>query len=231
MSSGPLTRAEWVDARLRRAILHGDLAPGERLRAEHLAEQFGVSPTPLRETFMRLAGEGLVVIEPQRGARVAPLDLAEAIELYEVRLLVDPEALRRSILAAHGGAGRQRYATEVTSTFDALCGPSVAVPVHEVHRAFHLALVSSCPNQRLVRHVAQLLDQSQRFQAVGLTTARRTDPTSEHRELAEAAVAGDHVRGVRVLREHLEATLEAVRASAGFGGLRRQLPQRDCPNR
>lgn len=212
MSSGPVTRAEWVDSRLRRAILHGDLAPGERLRAEHLAEQFGVSPTPLRETFMRLAGEGLVVIEPQRGARVAPLDLAEAIELYEVRLLVDPEALRRSIRAARAGDDAAQYAVQVSGAHDALCSPAPGVALHEVHRAFHLALVSWCPNQRLVRHVAQLLEQSQRFQAVGLATARRTDPASEHRELAEAAAAGDHRRAVSTLRDHLTATLDAVRA-------------------
>ena len=68
----PPTRAEWVDTQLRRAILSGEFAPGEKLRAEHLADRWGVSPTPLRETFMRLAGEGFVIIEPQRGARVAP---------------------------------------------------------------------------------------------------------------------------------------------------------------
>ena len=58
----PPTRAEWVDSLLRRAIVHGELAPGEKLYAERLAEQWGVSATPLRETFQRLAGEGRSII-------------------------------------------------------------------------------------------------------------------------------------------------------------------------
>ena len=80
----PPTRAEWVDSMLRRAIVHGELAPGEKLYAERLAEQWGVSATPLRETFQRLAGEGLVIIEPQRGARVAPVGVEQGVEIYEI---------------------------------------------------------------------------------------------------------------------------------------------------
>lgn len=214
MSATPLTRAEWVDAQLRRAILSGELAPGERLRAEHLAQQYGVSPTPLRETFMRLAGEGLVVVEPQRGARVAPLDVAEAVEIYDLRLLVDPEALQRSIRAARTQGDLQAFGTEVRCAHDALVASTSASGRHEAHRAFHLTLVSRCPNARLLKQVTHLLDQSQRFHAVGLTGARPTDAASEHRALAAAAEAGDHRRAAVVLRAHLRATLSAVRAAA-----------------
>ena len=100
VSEAPPTRAEWVDSLLRRAIVNGELAPGQKLYAERLAEQWGVSPTPLRETFQRLAGEGLVVIEPQRGARVAPVDVRQAAEIYEIRLLLDPVAIEHSVRAA-----------------------------------------------------------------------------------------------------------------------------------
>src|SRR4051812_6824836 len=93
----PPTRTHWVDTRLRRQILSGALAPGTKLRAEHLAEPLGVSPPPLREAFQRLAGEGLVVIEPQRGARVAPIDEDDALELYDLRLLLEPPAMRASM--------------------------------------------------------------------------------------------------------------------------------------
>jgi len=213
MASAPLTRAEWVDAQLRQAILHGDLAPGEKLRAEHLAQQFGVSATPLRETFMRLAGEGLVVLEPQRGARVAPLDLREAVEVYEMRLLLDPVALAGSIAcAAHDS---DRYTAEVTAARDALDRRHDAVSsFHDAHRAFHLALVSRCANRRLVRQVEHLLDHSQRFHAVGFTAGRAHDAAVEHRALADAAVSGDVAEAVDILRAHLTATLATVRAAA-----------------
>lgn len=206
-----MTRAEWVDAQLRRAILHGELAPGEKLRAEHLAQHFGVSPTPLRETFMRLAGEGLVVMEPQRGARVAPIDVAEAVEIYDLRLLADPVAIDRSIRAARAAGELERYGDEATRAHEALFEASGSPHWHEAHRTFHLTLVSRCPNKRLLRHVTQLLDHSQRFHAVGATSLRRSDPAVEHQQLLEAAVAGDARRAVGVLRTHLRATLEAVR--------------------
>ena len=76
-ADAPPTLAEWVDARLRSAILSGELVAGQKLRSEHLAAQWGVSPTPLREAFQRLAGEGMVAIEPQRGARVAAIDAGD----------------------------------------------------------------------------------------------------------------------------------------------------------
>jgi DNA-binding GntR family transcriptional regulator len=211
-ATAPPTRAEWVDTQLRRAILHGELLPGEKLLAEHLAERWGVSPTPLRETFMRLAGEGLVVIEPQRGARVAPLSVEEAAEIYELRLLLDPVALQRSMVAA---AGDPAYVEGVELAHARLESRHRSVSAHhDAHRAFHLALVSRCPNGRLLRHVTQLLDHSQRFHAAGIATVRRVDPVVEHRQLVDAVRAGDRRTAVAVLRAHLSATLAAVEASA-----------------
>lgn len=208
----PPTRAEWVDAQLRRAILHGDVLPGERLQAERLAEQWGVSPTPLRETFMRLAGEGLVVIEPQRGARVAPIGVDEAADIYELRLLLDPVALRRSMEA---GAGDPEFAAHVQAAHRRVAARHRSMAAyHDAHRAFHLALVARCPNERMVRQVAQLLDQSQRFHAVGAGKgAGRRDAAAEHAALCDAVVTGDRTQAVRLLRAHLQATLDMVRRS------------------
>lgn len=207
----PPTRAEWVDAQLRRAILHGELLPGEKLHAERLAEQLGVSPTPLREAFMRLAGEGLVVIEPQRGARVAPIGVEEAADIYELRLLLDPVALARSVEA---GATDPRFADDVTSAHRRLTGRhSSLAEYHDAHRAFHLALVSRCANERMLHQVGQLLDQSQRFHAIG-ALSRRRDAADEHRTLCDAVRAGDGERAVAVLRAHLQATLDDVRHTA-----------------
>lgn len=208
-----MTRAEWVDAQLRRAILHGDLAPGEKLRAEHLAQQFGVSPTPLRETFMRLAGEGLVVLEPQRGARVAPVNLREAVEVYEMRLLLDPVALSTAIEAATDDLAS--YAQDVTAAHAALSiRHDTVAGYHDAHRQFHLALVAPCPNRRLLRHVEQLLDQSQRFHAVGFTAGRARAAAQEHRALARAAATAQVDEAVDILRRHLASTLAMVVAAA-----------------
>lgn len=209
----PPTRAKWVDGLMRRAILTGELAPGEKLYAERLAEGWGVSATPIRETFQRLAGEGLVVIEPQRGARVASLSVAEAAEVYELRLLLDPVALRRSM---HAAVGDEAHATSVRRAYEALSARHDSVAAyHDAHRAFHLAMLSKCPNRRLLAEVTQLLEHSQRFQMVGAGSMRRGDPDGEHRELVEAVVAGDRRTAVGVLKRHLRGTLDAVMAAGG----------------
>lgn len=218
--SSPPTRAAWVDQLLRRAILTGELAPGEKLHGEKLAERWGVSPTPLRESFQRLAGEGLVVIEPQRGARVAPIDAATAVHVYDLRLLLDPAALRSSMAAGADDTDRADHAAEVEDALRRLVmRHRNAVAFHDAHRAFHLALVSRCSNPLLLHQVTQLLDQSQRYHVLRLTGPRVGDPVAEHRELARAVVAGEVEVAVEVLTEHLGHTRAAIlqRAQADVG--------------
>ena len=203
----PPTRAAWVDQQLRRAILTGVLPPGEKLHGERLAEQWGVSPTPLRESFQRLAGEGLVVIEPQRGARVAPIDAAAAIDVYEIRILLDPAALRSSMRAA---AGDRSFAAEVAAAADRLERRHASLlAFHDAHRDFHLALVSRCPNALLRRQVAHLLDQSQRYHVIAAGAAGR-DVRGEHRALATAVASGDTRAAVRQLTAHLVGSRDAI---------------------
>lgn len=199
----PPTRAEWVDSLLRRAIVHGEVQPGEKLVAERLAEQWGVSATPLRETFQRLAAEGLVVIEPQRGARVAPVSFEQAAEIYEMRLLLDPVAIEQSVRI---GRNDPTYADEVRQAHRAM---STGV---DAHREFHLVLVSRCPNQRMLAQIAQLLEQSQRYQMLGLVAGKAHAAATDHRDLRDAAVEGRSSEAGRVLRKHLQGTLDAVRA-------------------
>lgn len=204
----PPTLAEWVDARLRAAILGGELAAGEKLRSEHLAAEWGVSPTPLREAFQRLAGEGMIVIEPQRGARVAAIDARDAAECYELRLLLDPKALRSSMAAAD-----DEYRAQVRAAYEHMTARHRTVPASlDAHRAFHLALLSRCANRQLYRTVVQLHDHTQRFQVTGAGAQRRGDPAAEHAELYQAVLAGDARHAAAVLSAHLRATLAAVEA-------------------
>jgi GntR family transcriptional regulator, carbon starvation induced regulator len=188
--------------------MSGELLPGEKLPGEKLAARWGVSPTPLRESFQRLAGEGLVVIEPQRGARVAPIDAAAAIDVYELRILLDPAALRSSMQA---GARDPEYAAEVTEAHRRLeSRHRTVMSAHDAHRTFHLALVSRCPNSLLLQQVGQLLDRSQRYHVLSTGTARRGDPTDEHRALMNAVVEGRVRAAVSVLTDHLRSTRDAI---------------------
>jgi DNA-binding GntR family transcriptional regulator len=91
-----VTNAVRVQAELREAILAGSLPPGARLRAEPLAERLRTSRTPVREALILLAREGLVDIEPRRGAIVRSFDAADLADLYDVRALIEPYAARRA---------------------------------------------------------------------------------------------------------------------------------------
>jgi GntR family transcriptional regulator, carbon starvation induced regulator len=208
----PTTRANWVDARLRTAILSGEFLPGEKLRGEHLSAEWGVSATPLREAFQRLAGEGLVVIEPQRGARVASVDASEAAECYELRLLLDPRALRSSM-----AAGDDAYRAEVEVAHRRLTAATRSIPAFlDAHRSFHLALLSRCPNRQMLRLSAELHDRTQRYQVTGAAYRTDGDATAEHLALKDAVLVCDVQHASQVLTAHLKATLAAVRrADAG----------------
>ena len=92
----PPTNALRVQDELREAILAGTLEPGTRLRAEALAERLRTSRTPVREALVLLAREGLVEIEPRRGASVRSFDDADLADLYDIRALIEPRAAARA---------------------------------------------------------------------------------------------------------------------------------------
>ncbi|WP_405729085.1 GntR family transcriptional regulator [Streptomyces sp. NBC_00028] len=212
----PQTRAEWVDARLRAAILTGQLAAGTRLHAERLASQWGVSATPLREAFQRLAGDGLVEIAPQRGARVAGLDRAKAAEYYELRLLLEPRALESSLREADAAfldeVRRAITELEAVETSDSVETGFIA------HRSFHQTLLSRCRNREMLRMCSVLQDQTQRFAANSMVVRHLI----QHRALADAVLGGDNDEAVRLLTVHLQTSIggphpqdDALPSSAG----------------
>ena len=195
----PLTRTDWADERLRAEILTGRLRPGDRIPVEHLASSWGVSATPIRESLRRLAGDGLVDLTPQRGARVATVDADLAHEIYAVRLLLEPVALRQSLDAA---IGDRNFVGEVSAAFDSMVEADTFVERLERHHAFHMVLVSRCPNRTLVDEIASL------------TLSAPADPRSrhgrDHRRLRDAVIEGDIETTIVIHTEHLTATIDAL---------------------
>lgn len=93
----PPSRVDWVFTRLRKAIVHGEFEPGAPLRHGELSEVFGVSLIPIREAIRKLEMEKLVESAPNRGAWVAPITAEEVHDVYSVRILLETQALERSI--------------------------------------------------------------------------------------------------------------------------------------
>jgi len=211
-SPPPLTRTDWVDDRLRAAILTGSIAPGERVPVERLANAWGVSATPIRESLRRLAGEGLITLLPQRGARVATIDARLAADIYGVRVVLEPMALRQSMLcAARSPIEHASYVDEVIGACDRLFASHASIhDVAEAHREFHRVLLSRCPNRVLVEQIEQLTDRSRLFRLLGAAPTRPGDPAAEHRAIADVAVGRDVEAAVEALTAHLVRTLEVV---------------------
>ena len=138
-----------VQDELREAILTGTLPPGSRLRAEPLAERLRTSRTPVREALILLAREGLVDIEPRRGAVVRPFDAADLLDLYDVRALIEPYAARRAATRIEAPAlGRLRELSDLADARGAADDAAVDDQM-AFNEEFHRIIVAAAQSPRL----------------------------------------------------------------------------------
>jgi DNA-binding GntR family transcriptional regulator len=191
-----------VYAALRARILSGDLHRGRKLRQEALAEELGVSRTPLREALRRLAAEGLVEFHANRGAHVADLEHEDVRSAYEARLALEPGAARL--------AAARRSAQELRAMRAAVAAQERGEDWLETSRAFHLALVRASGNEYLIR-LAEALWVPAIAQAIyeqQLTAPdRRAADLDEHERITAAIAAGDAELADGLTRRHIESSL------------------------
>ncbi len=188
---GPLSRIEWVEGELREAILNGDLQPGERLLTAQLSERFSVSPTPLREALHRFAGEGLVEFLPQKGARVTSLSPSDCKELMELRLLLEPVAVARTIEVADSVWSKKvsEHSNRLLEAWDD--EERFARAIGKEYRDFYDALTAACPSERLRRFATVIRDQDARYRMATLPRIEKKRFVAGHIAMVKAALAGD----------------------------------------
>jgi DNA-binding GntR family transcriptional regulator len=212
MIAAPTSRTDWAIECIRRAILFGDAVPGERLVSSTWSARLGISQTPLREAFQRLAAEGFVDYDPQRGARVAPLTQRDAVEIYEVRIVLEPRAVSESVEAA-----TDAWRAELREAFERIdavyaSGDELQSGAVEAHREFHRVVRACCPSAWLLRITAMLADQSTRMQFASLSArGGNRQARAEHRDIYEAAQAGDARAAGALCGAHLQRTLDALK--------------------
>jgi DNA-binding GntR family transcriptional regulator len=201
---------------MREDILTGGLPPGDKLRSEFLRTRYEVGTSPMREALNRLAADGLVVHEDQRGFRVAAVSAAELEELLKTRCWLEEIALRQSIingdaeweetivLSFHRLSRQPRSANEDAYAFN---------PEWErLHHDFHRNLLSACGSRWLAGYCDQLNDQTLRYRQIAAQVDDpRRNEVEEHREIMEAAIARDADLGVKLLIQHFEDTNELIR--------------------
>jgi DNA-binding GntR family transcriptional regulator len=198
-----------VLTRLREQILTGTLAPGSGHSIYRLADDLGVSRTPVREAVLRLADLGLVTIERNRGITIRGVRAEDVRDVFELRLLLEPAAAAGAADQVRRGGGRVLVGRLET----ALQAMRVAAEADDAatftghDRDLHAALGEAVGNQHLSQEVDRLRDL---IQVRGVSTMGRTrsltQVADEHAPIVEAVVAGDPPAAAAAMREHLART-------------------------
>ncbi|GAA1918546.1 GntR family transcriptional regulator [Streptomyces sodiiphilus] len=202
LSGGPPvpipSRTQYVLEQLTHAILTGRLRPGQALVETELAAGFGVSKTPVREALKTLAGRGLVVIGEYKGATVRTVDAAMARSVYDVRLLLEPEALRRTVTRGADLTAAHQALEQAAGAADA-AGRSLA------NRDFHRALYLPCGNPLLCRMLDDLRDQAALVSSVVWQELPTWDTEAdEHARILARAESGDADGAAALLHDHIQ---------------------------
>lgn len=194
---------------LREAILALELAPGTVLARQELAEQFGVSQTPVREALMRLNEEGLVDVFPQHATLVSRIDLGAARQAHFLRRAIELELVRE--LAAHTPDGLVARLAQQIAQQAALAEARQYGEFVAADRAFHQLMYQAAGMAQLWALVGRVSGHVDRLRRLHLPTAGKTASIlRDHRAIVAAITAGDGAAAQEALRSHLSGTLSAV---------------------
>ncbi|ATG45395.1 GntR family transcriptional regulator (plasmid) [Phaeobacter sp. BS52] len=203
------TLPDVIAADLRERILSGELAEGEPIRQEALAEEYDVSRMPVREALKRLDAEGLVLFTNNRGATVTKHSLREIAEIFDLRILVEVDLFRRSIpaMTTTDFARCSQILDEMDASYDADDVATWGALNHRYHSALYAAAERKLTNEMLQR----LSLHSDRFIRMHLSVMKQREPAkAEHRELLALAEARDVNAACAALTRHISRTKEEL---------------------
>jgi DNA-binding GntR family transcriptional regulator len=200
------TLPERIVSALTERIVDGSLAPGERIRQDRVAEEFGTSHVPVREAFRLLESAGLLVAVPRKGVRVASLDAGIVRETAMMRAALETLALEQSLPHLNeADIARARAA-------NARCEGSRDIETWiEENRAFHLALIQPCAMSRLLSTIGDLQQASERYlHAAWKNLDWQPRSNDEHLRMLRLLETGKGPQAVELLRTHIVAAGEAL---------------------
>ena len=200
------TTADTVAHMLRNEIQRGQLPPGTRLRQNEVAQRFGVSTTPVREALALLQAEGLVRIDPHRGALVFHPTVADLRESYEIRGALEALAATKAIPRM-----TEDLVEELQKIIDRMRKEKDEVRWVELNNEFHLRLYQASAMPRLCTMIANLRDSSSTyihmFAAHDLPEHRADD---DHQEILDACAAHDVRRARKAIAAHITHTVNGL---------------------
>lgn len=209
----PKTLVEGAYRDLRRDIIEGRLAPGEKLRIEHIKDNYGVGAGTLREALSLLISDALVVSQGQRGFSVAPMSLEDFGDITETRVMLETQALRQSI-----ELGDEAWEADLLAAFhrlsraeEKLTESSNREEWEERNRIFHEVLIAACPSHWIKYFLTLLYYQAERYRRLSLQQKEGDrDVHAEHESLFKATLARDADRACEILAQHIRFTYQSV---------------------
>ena len=198
---------------IRRDIIAGSLAPGQKLKLEQLKDRYTVSVSTLRETLSRLASENLVVAEGQRGFEVAPVSVGELENLGDLRLLLEAHAISLSF-----AAGDLDWEARVVAAHHKLSAVERRLLEGDHQRTvdwvrydweFHQALASACGSAVLMDALSSTFDRFLRYHLLA-QSFRGKPVTDDHRQLFELAMQHDVDGACAKLKHHVRSGIDHV---------------------
>lgn len=196
---------------MRAAILRGDFAPGQRLVEADLCERFGTTRFVARAALAELSAQGLVEFERNKGARVREISIAEAIEITEVRRLLEGHQAAR---AARRVTREQAAALRgIIGDMRAAVQRSELMRYSDLNARLHAAIRDISAHETSARLLRQLRDQTVRHQfTLSLVPGRPAVSLPQHEAIVAAVTARDPARAEQAMHDHLQSVIEALRS-------------------
>lgn len=204
-----VTAQEGVLRELRLQIASGKLSPGQQVIQDALAASLGVSRVPLREALKVLEGEGQVIYHPHRGYFVADLSVADLVEVYRIRSILEDEALRVGVpLLTNEDI---EYLEDILVDVEAAAKTGNVTAVTAANRRFHFAIFEASNMPRLVRMIRNQWDATDAYRGVYFATpANLAHMNTEHRSMIAALVARDVAKCIAQQAAHRENSVTVV---------------------
>lgn len=200
---------EAVCESLKQAIRSGKLAPGERLMEVQLAEELGISRTPIREAIRKLEQEGYVIMLPRRGTYVSSVSVHDVQEIFEIRSALESLSI--------GLAARRIEPDELSQLWQLLSDFEKYLKLNDIDNVvktdieFHGLLYSVSRNERLGNIIYNLKEQLARFRKLSMSyPGRLHDTLEEHREMVEAIENSDVEAARDAAERHMERAEETL---------------------
>jgi DNA-binding GntR family transcriptional regulator len=209
-NSATLLRREIAYERLKDALQHAELQPGEVLSETRLSRALGISRTPVREALQQLAQEGLVQVIPGRAVTVASPSVRSVMDVVHLRMLLEPELVR---LAAEAMNDEDiSTLVQAVERMEVACRVGDHLSWSRADTEFHEIMGQACPNQLLAEVVIQMRNRAHHLANIDSQTnpARLAKCTAEHREIVDCVSVRDVDGASQATRGHIEKLRESL---------------------